>query len=592
MNKTPGGGTRMSVAADKQVILLDNKTIAAFSLLRLCDAPVKWSITALNHNIRHVGGGLVPNFNASDLRRIALHIKKAHPLWDAKIQEISTRLKTDDRHRYKEVKKAAVFIWCGGLCIMTFHNQSVDCWQLMGTMNAIIEAACFFFGGPEHRPKAKDTFLAVSQSSDSYTVNRWRAGDGCSTYDAAFPVRHQYEGDIDINRDALPHSTAGPFPPAVPPLTGFVPSERSNKCLVPQWKIADLFSAPFLDGHVATLPLQHKRPAHDMFAHGARATGKLLLPLYYPPPMGPLLQFTIYQYLVYDDPSSEGDDFLLDQLKVLSEQYKRLSQVLYALSRKLYTSGEQLRCTTMHFEYLSKSVLYNSVYDLYSRSCDIQKQLISPSLLLEYEINLLNNFWQQHKCVSEQFGHVRSEFLQPFPEHNCEVCRQRDEFPRFPSPLSYEELLGCDGRELPMPIAPLESFDRGYCLTQEQVDKLIASMSAAPTSREPDVQFEEQVINPVSSTTAFPHSLVTDKQIDNVLGSHPAGDDPLTAPGMPPMESGGYLARHPHSHAVYTGVFGSAAVSYERAEHEFITPERPTKRRKIAGDEASSTTHQ
>lgn len=484
-------GSIMPLASEKQVILLNNRTIATFSLLFLCDLPHEWLITALNHNIGRVGGERLLNFTGGDANRIAHYLSLAHPVWFAKVQEISTRLKKGDAYKYKEVKKAAVFIWCGGLHHITFHNHSLTCGQLLGVMNAIIEAACFFFGGPEHRP-ATENAVAVSQSIDGYDVSRWRAMDGCATYDAVFPVKDTYEGDLDFSKESLLQLTT------TLPLTVW-PKTRSRHMVANDghWvfprKIINVFSAPFVGGYIPILPLRHRRPADGGMPHGAKATGELLLPLYYPPPTGPLLQFIIYEYLIYGESSSTDEDFLLEQLAVLSEQHEALSQYLYALSNKIYSSPEQLSCLTMHFTYMSKSMLYGQVYDLYSRSDDLHRKLLDPSALLNDKLQRLNDFWKQYKGVSKQYEDIKKQFDKPFPQHNCDVCAHRSVFPRFPSSLSYDELLGCGGRGLPMPMRGWGSSSHGFCLTPEQLEKLMESMSTDPNSRRAKSVVEEPV---------------------------------------------------------------------------------------------------
>lgn len=484
-------GSIMSLASEKQVILLNNRTIAAFSLLFLCDLPHEWITTALNHNIGRVSGERLLNFTGGDANRIAHYLSLAHPVWSAKVKEISMRLKKGDAYKYKEVKKAAVFIWCGGLHHITFHNHSLTRGQLLGVMNAIIEAACFFFGGPEHRP-ATENAVAVSQSIDGYNVSRWRAMDGCATYDAVFPVKDTYEGDLDISKESLLQLSTT-LPPTVWPKTRSRHMATNDGHWVFPRKIINAFSAPFVGGDIPILPLRHKHPADGEMPHGAKATGELLLPLYYPPPTGPLLQFIIYKYLIYGESSSDENDFLLEQLAVLSEQHEALSHYLYALSNKMYSSPEQLGCLTMHFTYMSKSMLYGQIYDLYSRSDDLHRKLLDPSALLNDKMQQLNDFWKQYKGVSKLYEDIKKQFDEPFPQHDCDVCAHRSEFPKFPSPLSYDELLGCGGRGLPMPRRGWGSSSHGYCLSPEQLEKLMESMSTDPNSRRVKSVVEEPV---------------------------------------------------------------------------------------------------
>jgi len=491
---------RMPVVVNKQIILLDNRTIAAATLLRLFSFDKAWTVAALNRNIGLIGGSRMHCFAVEDLNNITSYLKLVHPGWFAKVHDIYTKLTKDHAHKYKEVKKACVFIWCGGLHRMTFYNESLTPGQLLGTMNAIIEAACFFFGGPEHRPAAENA-VAVSQSFDKYRVSRWKAADGCARYGAVFPVRHQYEGDIDIDKEAFSQLTPTASLVDVSPLTGRGRIEDLSESLITPWEIIDVFSSPLIAGSIPMLPLRHRFPAKYGIPHGARAIRELLLPLYYPPPTALLLQFTVFRELVYWATSSGEDDYLSEQLTVLSEQHLCLSQCLYPLSNKIYVSKKQLSCLTMHFTYMAKSTLYHDVCDLYSRSCDLQKKLVDPSPPLQDKITQLNRFWIQYQRVSEQFDHVRRKFDQPFPEHVCNVCRLRDEFPKFPSPLSYEELLGCGERGLPRPTGPSENSHGGYCLTSEQLKKLIRSMSTDSDFQKAEAVAEEQVDTAPVSTT-------------------------------------------------------------------------------------------
>jgi len=502
-------GSVMPPASERQVILLNNRTIGAVSLLLLCGLPHIWSITALNHNIGHVGGERLLNFAGGDAKRIGHYLFQEHPVWYAKVKEISTRLKKGDASKYKEVKKAAVFIWCGGLHHITFHNHSLTCGQLLGVMNAIIEAACFFFGGPEHRPVTENA-VAVSQCIDRYNVSRWRATDGCATYDAVFPVKDVYEEDLDISRESLLQLSL-PFPLTVLPERTFTDIDGH---LVSPWKLIDVFSAPFVGGYIPILPLRHKRPADGEMPHGAKATGELLLPLYYSPPTGPLLLFNIYKYLIYEGSSSDEDDFLSKQLAVLSEQHEALSRYLYALSNKIYNSPEQLSCLTMHFRYMSKSMLYSKVYDLYSRSYNLRRKLIDPSALLNDKVQQLNDFWNQYKSVSKQYEDIKKQFDEPFPQHDCDVCAHRSEFPQFPSPLSYDKLLGCGERVLPMDIRPWESYSRGYCLTPDQLEKLMRSISTDPSTQGTETVVEEQLDKTTTSMTTAAHSREADTRME------------------------------------------------------------------------------
>ncbi|MCJ1247652.1 hypothetical protein MMC30_004867 [Trapelia coarctata] len=498
-------GVMMPVVVNKPIILLDNKTIAAVTLLRLFNFGKEWTIAALNHNVGLIGGRRMQCFTVQDFTNITSYLKQVYPGWFAKVMEIFTKLENGDMHKYKEVKKACVFIWCGGLRRMTFYNESLTCGQLLGIMNAIIEAACFFFGGPEHRPKAESN-IAVSQAADKYTVSRWRAADGYAKYDAVFPVRSPYEGDIDIDKEALCQLTPTAPPEDVSPIIEHGRMEDLSKGLTLPWKIIDVFSSP-LDGYLPMFPLRHRLPADCDIPHGARAIGELLLPICYPPPAGPLLQFNVYRYLVYGEASSEEVSFLSEQLTALSEQHRALASYLYALSNQIFVSEKQLSCLTMHFTYMSKSTLYQNVWDLYNRSCDIHQKLVDPSPPLEKKTLQLNRFWIQYQRVSEQFKAVRRKFGQPFPEHECDACGPRGEFPKFPSPYSYEELLGCGKRGLPMPTGSFDGSVPGYCLTAEQLEMLITSMSSDPHSRKAEAVAEEHFDTAPATTTKDSHSL-------------------------------------------------------------------------------------
>ena len=523
-------GTRTPVVLNRQVILLDNKTIAAHTLLRISGFNEDWSAAALNYNIGVIGGRRVQRFSVEDLRNITTRLHQVHPGFFAKVQKIYTKLIKEDAIKYKEVKKACVFIWCGGLHSMTFHNESLTSAQLLGTMNAIIEASCFFFGGPEYRSLSENT-VAVSQSFDKYRVSRWKAADECAKYDAVFPIRNQYdavfpirnqyEGDIDIDKGLLYQPSSSYYPVGVSSLAQRGRITNRDKGPIPPWKLIDLITSPFLNGSIPKLPLRHWRSANTETPHGARAIEERLLPLYYPRSKGRPLQFNVYKYLVYGESSSDKVDFLSEQLKVLSEQHGVLSQCLYDLSSKIEVSEKQRSCLTMHFPYTSKSTPHHSVWDLHSRSWDLHRKLVDPLSPLQDRITQLNRFWVQYQTISAQFEDVRGQFDQPFPVHDCDVCGDHDGFPKFARPLSYEELLGCGEGALPAVTGPFEGPARGYCLTAEQLEKLMESMSTDPDSEKAEPVIEEQIDTAPPSTTKGPNPPQVVTQFEEQLRTAP-----------------------------------------------------------------------